>query len=209
MRITARPITELDVWNFLVSEATLEGSIGKLIADYVDAKISEVVKQVCLTTHPTDSIGKLLKDNLDEKVSNVKTVIDSIKSTVDLNLDEKISNVKADTGSIKTTVDTNLDAKVSEAKGFRVEEMADQKLAAGASLTSTVDGIFTAVTTDTIADEVVVDLYIDDVGAWRQIADCVGLPASNNAKGIVGQANRIRIRNKSSEVHSVVINRAY
>jgi len=253
VRLTARPVTAKEIWQYLASEATVDGSLGKLIADYLDAKVSEVVKQICSTEHPTDSIGKLLKDFLDEKVSNVKTVADGIKSTVDTNLDDKISTLTsrltearssaldkiydadcyagANPSSLGARVGAiddrtlellnnrltaeraakldNLDAKVSEAKGFYVEEVYDDILAGGASITPTVNGIFTAVH---YANNLKVEIYSDADARWLPMLHDVSGSYSSSVRqwnGVVGEANKIRITNTSDAARPVVVNRAY
>jgi len=97
---------------------------------------------------------------------------------------------------------------VSEAKGFFVEEIYDDGLAAGASITPTVSGIFAAVSHSTTGNYMRVEIYIDSKASWYVIADA-GYGPDNNAKGIVGEANKIRVYNDTTSVYNVVVNRAY
>lgn len=57
----------------LASSALSNATWTDAKAAYLDAKISEVKKQVCSTEDPGDSISKLLKDNLNAPVGSIPT----------------------------------------------------------------------------------------------------------------------------------------
>jgi len=80
MRTTAPTILVKDIWNALTAEYGVAGSYGKLLEDYIDAKISEVHKQVCSGADPADSIGRRIYDYLDSKVSLAKADLTTLET---------------------------------------------------------------------------------------------------------------------------------
>jgi len=86
-------------------------------------------------------------------------------------------------------------------------EIADQSLAAYASITPTVNGIFTMV-----ADEQYIncEIYSDAAAAWLPMhKDFGGTDYTNqyNWSGVIGEANKIRFRNLMSLSCNIVVNK--
>lgn len=110
LQATVDIIKPKDFWDFLLINIVVEGSIGKLIKDYLDTSISSRF----------DGSGYVAPDNTNiqntnTKVTHIKTVIDDIDLDIDniKNNTNFIPTIDNNVDNIKNTISTNLDVPVS------------------------------------------------------------------------------------------------
>ena len=80
-------------------------------------------------------------------------------------------------------------------------EIADQNVVAGASITPTYNGIFSAVI-DAVTAVLRVYIYSDTSGGWIPVTGGI-----TGEQAVVGQGNKIRFTNIDSIAHNMVVNK--
>jgi hypothetical protein len=121
--LAVTPPTVANIWDAATSGLTTVGSVGKRIADYVDAAVSSRLATSGYTAPDNTSIGTILSradvatstrasaaDYTTARAAN----LDNLDATISSRLAPAgITNLQADVTAIKTPVTTNLDATIS------------------------------------------------------------------------------------------------
>jgi len=111
------------IWDALTSALTTVGSIGKRIADNLDAAISSRLASASYTA-PLDAAGTrsavgLASANLDTQLTGINTNIDANETKIDT-VDTVVDAIKAKTDSLTFTVAGQVDANIQSVNDVTV-----------------------------------------------------------------------------------------